>query len=506
MKKTKFASKTLVFLMGLPAILFATPFLLSFFLKSELRKVGILDTHFQPYFSALESFALGNVKFRYPFETGELIVEIRELVPGFSLSSLQEGRLTRLLANDGRIIWTQKSSPSEDSGKLGKIWSFSSESLRGVLRSLPFDELLIDGLYVTLPKSNSLLLSKVHYRAPGTLEVKGELHLQEFTLPIESELSLETGEFHGKAKSDYPKLPLFSLSWRGKIQGEEITSAIEGGIDGREQPIIGSLKYSPSKQQGRFLLSTSAKDLSSLLSVFFSTPTDGSKGIEGSSLQVKLEGTIEQNLFESISFELKADHLDYLGIKMLHPRLTGTVRPPTFRHVIGNLHGEVLDGKIDIEKAEIDLQSKQMELPILIRSIAFEKLLSFYPQEGLSAEGKLDGELTLRIQKDGGLFADGEMRSQSDGGVIRFQSNSQNAGSSPLNFATEALEDFHFSKLQAPFTLDPQGELRIQLFLSGNNPSWQKGRMVEFHINLDQNLYSLLRSIRLSRGDLSAIR
>ena len=88
------------------------------------------------------------------------------------------------------------------------------------------------------------------------------------------------------------------------------------------------------------------------------------------------------------------------------------------------------------------------------------------------------------------------------GGSIRFTPSASNAalaGSSPeLGLAMQLMQDFRYQLLRSDVFLDRAGNLQLGLSLGGHNPGYNDGQRVNFNINLEQNLFPLLQSLRLS--------
>ncbi|MNM81632.1 Dicarboxylate transport [compost metagenome] len=67
-----------------------------------------------------------------------------------------------------------------------------------------------------------------------------------------------------------------------------------------------------------------------------------------------------------------------------------------------------------------------------------------------------------------------------------------------LRLAVTALEDFQYDQLHSQVSYDPQGKLLLVLRLQGRNPALEGGRPVNFTINLEEDVPSLLTSLQLS--------
>ena len=115
------------------------------------------------------------------------------------------------------------------------------------------------------------------------------------------------------------------------------------------------------------------------------------------------------------------------------------------------------------------------------------------------ADGVLAGELPLVVSQGRLQIERGHIRALPPGGTIRYRSDAALAGgNAQLALAQELLRNFHYEQLQGEVTLDAGGNLLLALSLGGSNPAVQRGRRVNFNINVEQNLDPLLQSLRLS--------
>lgn len=161
----------------------------------------------------------------------------------------------------------------------------------------------------------------------------------------------------------------------------------------------------------------------------------------------------------------------------------------------------LLGGQLRVAPTRLELARRPLQLNLQVRGLELAKLLEVYPAEGLSGSGTLDGQLPLQIDSDGPSIDQGQLQARAPGGVLRFHSERIRAfgQSNPaLQLATLALEDFHYDQLHSQVSYDPQGKLLLALRLHGRNPALEGGRPVNFTINLEEDVPSLLTSLQLS--------
>ncbi|HYQ37399.1 MAG TPA: YdbH domain-containing protein, partial [Pseudomonas sp.] len=163
--------------------------------------------------------------------------------------------------------------------------------------------------------------------------------------------------------------------------------------------------------------------------------------------------------------------------------------------------GRLLGGQLQLRPATLDLAQRPQRLQLQLRGLDLAELLAAYPAEGLSGSGILDGELPLRLERDGWRVAAGQLAARAPGGVLQLRSPRIRAfgqRNPALRLATGALEDFRYDRLECGVSYAPQGQLLLAMHLHGHNPALEGGRPVNLTVNLEENVPSLLTSLQLS--------
>lgn len=129
------------------------------------------------------------------------------------------------------------------------------------------------------------------------------------------------------------------------------------------------------------------------------------------------------------------------------------------------------------------------------------ELLRLYPTEGLTGTGVLDGELPVRFAGAGPIIENGRVMARTPGGVLSFRSDRIRAlgRSNPgMKLVADALDDFRYSVLNSGVDYRQDGTLVLALRLEGSNPSIEKGRQINFNVNLEEDIPALLTSLQLT--------
>ena len=211
------------------------------------------------------------------------------------------------------------------------------------------------------------------------------------------------------------------------------------------------------------------------------------------------------------SGRLELDHTDS-GVRIFGPQLDFDLSLPGKGSPRLNLSGfslSALDGLIAVPPLSFNPLHPEIDTRIAISALELERVLALYPQEGLYGSGVLGGALPLKLEGNRLSIHNGQLISQGNGGVIRYQAppeillmGQQNPG---IKLALDALTDFRFDLLDLTLDYAPSGDAVMRARLKGRNPGWQQGRPVDLNLNIEENLLDLLRTLRLTDRVTDAI-
>lgn len=169
--------------------------------------------------------------------------------------------------------------------------------------------------------------------------------------------------------------------------------------------------------------------------------------------------------------------------------------------VLDDVQGALLGGTILVPRARLDLTANEWTVPVQIEDLSLAQLLEVYPQERVRGSGSLNLQATLLRSPKGFEIHQGRVSAAPPGGVLQYDSGPlSESAEGGLVVALEALKNLHYDTLHADVSLAPSGVLELGVAMRGRNPSWQQGRPVEFNLQLEENVFELVRSIQLARG------
>lgn len=350
-------------------------------------------------------------------------------------------------------------------------------------------------------------------------------------------------------KSDDLEIPVVDINAqiKGDSQKIELTGGLSpGGLPGRMAFV---LRQDLEQERGSVKLTTGRKiDLSdaddSLSELLNSWPyefdlvtgeidielhSDWSPG-KPASLAMDLAvadggGNFQQALFSGLeadgAFDLlpelktnrsagvKVETLDF-GIMLQNIDTKITLRPvssgpePLLKAV--NLSGNAFRAGFASKRMIYDLNTATGSLNLSIEGIDLEHLVTLAEMEGVAATGALNGYLPIKITANGVTVDQGRLWSVPPGGQLSYRpegnadADATQQSSSMTEYALKALRDYRYHQLAAKLQYEPDGTLVIDLQMKGISPELDPKRPVHLNINLEQNLLSLLKSLRYTQG------
>ena len=187
------------------------------------------------------------------------------------------------------------------------------------------------------------------------------------------------------------------------------------------------------------------------------------------------------------------------GIDMQASLSASLARRPRVR--IKNLRAHLLGGLISGQSIDLDLARPSNPFKVEISAVDIGELLRLEQDKGLYGTGIVDGVLPIVYAQDGIHMSEGKLQARAPGGVLKYIARESVRGmaeSNPnLQMLLSALENFHYSLLAAGLEYQPDGQLLMQLKLEGRNPDFEDGRAIHLNVRIEENVLTLMRSLRL---------
>lgn len=164
---------------------------------------------------------------------------------------------------------------------------------------------------------------------------------------------------------------------------------------------------------------------------------------------------------------------------------------------IDDVKGHVFDGNFGIERYIVGQPNQIVDVEF--DNIDASKLVAFNEQSGISVSGRLAGTLPVHFDKNQVYVLDGQLFSQGEG-RLKITNNAAFEAvleqQQALKPVLGLLKDLDIQNLKSSVALKNDGWLKLGVNLQGYNK--QAKQQVNFNYNHEENVFTLLRALRLS--------
>ncbi len=180
-------------------------------------------------------------------------------------------------------------------------------------------------------------------------------------------------------------------------------------------------------------------------------------------------------------------------VKNIQGQLQVTANQPC----AANLTGQVMGGAFVVNKF-CPLRDNQTAT-VKFENIDASKLVTLDAESGISLTGRLAGTLPVVISKQGIEVKQGQLVNQGDGKLLITNNagfEAVKAQQQELSTTLSLLENLDIKQLKSSVDLKSDGWLHLGVNLQGYNEQQQQA--VNFNYNHEENIFTLLRALRLS--------
>ena len=170
---------------------------------------------------------------------------------------------------------------------------------------------------------------------------------------------------------------------------------------------------------------------------------------------------------------------------------------------VRKLKGEILGGTFSSDELHYDLNNTSNRFHVDAKNIDLAEIVKTQQLDDIVATGRIDGNIPITLNEDGVFIEHGIFINGVRNGTIRYnpKTGTGQLQQNPVTgIALDALKDFRYSYLSAGVNFTPEGKLTINLQLRGTSPALDTSRPVHLNINTEQNLLTLLKSLRYAQG------
>ncbi|MDX1345588.1 MAG: YdbH domain-containing protein, partial [Sedimenticolaceae bacterium] len=222
-----------------------------------------------------------------------------------------------------------------------------------------------------------------------------------------------------------------------------------------------------------------------------------------------LESDFDLALYPAISGESSRFGIQVIDLGIPITNLKGRISLETEKEkkpviTLSEIRAGMLDGSVRGNRVRIDLNRRSNSFTLAFSDISLAELVRLQQFEDIDAIGKLSGTLPITIGPAGLSISKGAASAKAPGGYIRYRpkNGGELFGSSSMEteMLLKALDDYQYEELDAAMAYKPDGQLTMQLQMKGRSPGLHATRPLHLNLNLDQNILSLIESLRAVDG------
>jgi len=222
-----------------------------------------------------------------------------------------------------------------------------------------------------------------------------------------------------------------------------------------------------------------------------------------------LESSFDLALYPAVSGQSTRFSIPVIDLGVPITNLTGRIsleaeegKEPVI--TLSSLKAKMLEGTINGNRIRIDLNRRSNSFTLAFSNMSIAELVRLQQFEDIDAIGNLSGTLPITIGPAGLSVTKGKASAEAPGGYIRYRpkDGGELFGSSSMEseMLLKALDDYQYEQLDAAMAYKSDGQLTMQLEMKGRSPGLHATRPLHLNLNLDQNILSLIESLRAVDG------
>ncbi|WP_088328330.1 YdbH domain-containing protein [Lacimicrobium sp. SS2-24] len=160
------------------------------------------------------------------------------------------------------------------------------------------------------------------------------------------------------------------------------------------------------------------------------------------------------------------------------------------------INGKVFDGQFTIDKVELTDASQTSVLSL--NNLDMARILALQQETGIDVQGRISGKIPLKIEHRQVEVSNGTLFNLNKG-QLRITDNAAFASlkqtQPQLAPVLSLLQNLEFNQLKSDVSMDKEGLVNLKMQIKGHNPD--KKQDVNFNYSHEENVYTLLRALRL---------
>ena len=178
-----------------------------------------------------------------------------------------------------------------------------------------------------------------------------------------------------------------------------------------------------------------------------------------------------------------------------------TLHPNEMAFDMADLRATAFGGVISADPFSFRTASTINTVLMHAEAIQLSRLLTLEEFDTIEVSGTVGADLPVAIVGSSLTITDGRLFGEPPGGVIRYHSKAEpdETDTSSIGFVTLALSNFKYETLTSEIDYNADGDLNLQLQLTGRNPDLDTNRPVVLNLGVENNVPQMLKSLRAAR-------
>ena len=135
-----------------------------------------------------------------------------------------------------------------------------------------------------------------------------------------------------------------------------------------------------------------------------------------------------------------------------------------------------------------------------LKALALQQILDL-GRDDFDSSGQISGSVPVQISQGNISVVAGQLNAEPPGGHIRYTPNQATRdllmGSDKTKIVLDTLSDFQYHRLAVTLDYSATGNLTAKTALQGHNPNFEQGREIHFNLSIEENIGTLLESLRM---------
>jgi len=179
-----------------------------------------------------------------------------------------------------------------------------------------------------------------------------------------------------------------------------------------------------------------------------------------------------------------------------------TLHPKEMAVDVAGLHMSAFGGTIQAQPFSFRTAASTNTVTMNAEAIRLDRLLTLEEFSAVKVSGTVGATLPITIEGDVITISNGKLFGEPPGGVIRYQPEATAGATdaSSIGFVTRALSNFEYKTLTSDIEYNAEGDLKLQLQLTGKSPAVDENRPIVLNLGVENNVPQMLKSLRAARS------